>query len=237
MIIVYGVAPALSDSGHLLCETQESSDRRKNVNRSELIDEVAARLEVNRKHAEEAVEAVMDTIKKKVAGGERVAISGFGIFDSIQRKARTARNPLTGDTIKVKAKSVPKFKPGAEFRKFVENPRAAMKKASASAKKAPAKTAAAAKKTTTSARATASAAKSTAKQAPAKTAAAAKKTATTARSTAAAAKTTAKSAAKKAPAKKAPAKKAPAKKAPAKKAPAKKAPAKKAPAKKAPAKK
>ena len=136
------------------------------MNKSELIEEVQARLEVSRKEAADAVEAVVETIKAEVAKGEKVAISGFGIFEKIQRNARTARNPFDGSVVKVKAKAVPKFKPGADFRKFVENPRAALKKASASAKKtakqAPSKTAAAAKK------------------APARTTAAAKKASTTA---------------------------------------------------------
>ncbi len=185
------------------------------MNRSELIEAVADRLEVRRQEAADAVEAVIETIKAEVAKGEKVAISGFGIFEQFQRSARTMKSPFDGRTIKVKAKPVPKFKAGAEFKAFVENPRAALKKAQASAKKAqasakkaPAKTAAAAKKTTT-------AAKTAAKAAPAKTAAAAKKTTTAA-----------KTAAKKAPVKKAPAKKAPAKTA-AKKAPAKKTAAKK----------
>jgi len=184
------------------------------VNRSELIEAVADRLEVRRQEAADAVEAVIETIKAEVAKGEKVAISGFGIFEQFQRSARTMKSPFDGRTIKVKAKPVPKFKAGAEFKAFVENPRAALKKAQASAKKAqasakkaPAKTAAAAKKTTT-------AAKTAAKAAPAKTAAAAKKTTT-------AAKTAAKKAPAKAPAKKAPAKTA-AKKAPAKKTAAKK---------------
>jgi DNA-binding protein HU-beta len=190
------------------------SQPEENVNKSELIEEVANRLEANRKAAADAVEAVLETIKHEVAKGEKVSISGFGIFEKIQRNARTARNPFDGSTIKVKAKSVPKFKPGAEFRSFVENPRAALKKAQASAKKA--QTAAAAKKTTATAKKTATKAAAPAKKA---TATAAQKT------TAAAKKTT--TAAKKAPAKKAPAKKAPAKTTAAKKAPAKKAPAKK----------
>lgn len=162
------------------------------MNRSELVEAVAERLEVRRQEAADAVEAVIETIKAEVAKGEKVAISGFGIFEQFQRSARTMKSPFDGRTIKVKAKPVPKFKAGAEFKAFVENPRAALKKAQASAKKAQA----------------------SAKKAPAKTAAAAKKTTT-------AAKTAAKKAPAKAPAKKAPAKTA-AKKAPAKKTAAKK---------------
>ncbi len=215
----------------------------KNVNKNEFIGAVAERFDNDRKAAQQAVDAVLDTIKQEVAKGEKVALSGFGIFEKSLRNARTARNPQDGSLIKLKAKNVPKFRAGAEFKEFVENPRAALKKAREAAKKAPARTTAAAKKTTTAAKkTTATAAKTAAtasktaakktttaaKKAPAKTTTAAKKTTTAAKK--APAKTTA--AAKKAPAKTtAAAKKAPAKKAPAKTTAAKKAPAKKAPAK------
>jgi DNA-binding protein HU-beta len=181
------------------------------VNKNDLIGAVAERLETSRKAAEDAVEAVFDTIKEEVAKGERVAISGFGIFEQIQRKARQARIPSDGSIVDVKAKLVPKFKPGASFKDFVNNPVDALKKATDSAKSAPAKTTEAAKKTSAAAKKT--------------TTTAAKKTTTAAKSTATAAKKTTSTAAKKtSTAKKAPAKKAPAtKKAPAKKTAAKKA--------------
>ena len=118
------------------------------MNRAELIEEVAERLDKSRKEIADTVDEVVKTIKERVAEGEKVAISGFGIFEQIQRGARTMKSPQDGSTIKVKAKSVPKFKAGAEFRSFVENPRAALKKMKASAKKAPATATAAAKKTT-----------------------------------------------------------------------------------------
>ena len=197
------------------------------VNKNEFVDLVAERLETNRKAAAEAVEAVFDTVKSEVAKGERVAISGFGIFESIQRKARQARNPLDGSLVDVKAKLVPKFRPGTDFKSFVENPVDALKKAREGAKSAPAKTTEAAKKTTQAAKSTASAAKKTTTTAAKKASTAAKKSTSTAakKASTTAKKTTAKTTS--APAKKAPAKKAPAKTT-AKKAPAKKAPAKKA---------
>ncbi len=182
------------------------------MNKAELIDRVAERLELNRKQAQDAVEEVIGSIQQAVASGEKVAITGFGIFEKASRRARTGRNPSTGAIVKIKATHVPRFRAGAEFKSVVKTGRAAAAKKAAPVKKAVAKQAAAVKKA-------APAKKAPAKKAPAKKAPAKK------------------APAKKAPAKKAPAKKAPAKKAPAKKAPAKKAPAKKAPAKKAPAKK
>ena len=159
------------------------------MNKAELIDKVAERLEVSRKQAADAVDEVISSITEAVAQGERVAITGFGIFEKVERKARTGRNPMSGAIVKIKATNVPKFRPGAEFKLVVSSGRASAAKRVAAAKKA------------------ATGAKAPAKKAPAKKAPAKK---------APAKKTT--SAARKAPAKKAPAKKAPAKKAPAKKA-------------------
>ena len=83
------------------------------MNKAELIDKVAERLEVSRKQAAEAVDEVIASITDAVAQGERVAITGFGIFEKVERKARTGRNPLTGAIVKIKATNVPKFRPGA----------------------------------------------------------------------------------------------------------------------------
>ena len=187
------------------------------MNKSQLIDALAARYEGNRKQAQHALDSVLDTITREVAKGEKVAITGFGSFEKKIRDARWVRNPRTGERIKAKKTAVPKFTAGADLKNVVSG-----------AKKLPKLTlaagSAAAKKTTAAAK----------KAAPAKKSAPARKAAPAAKKAAPAKKTTA----KKAPAKKAPAKKAPAKKTTAaKKAPAKKTVAKKAPAKKAPAKK
>ena len=199
------------------------------MNKTQLIDALAARYEGNRKAAAHALDSVLDTITREVVKGEKVAITGFGSFEKRVREARWVRNPQTGDRVKAKKKSVPKFTAGADLKNVVSGakklPKLTVAKAAPAAKKAsaPAKKAAAAAKKATPAKTAAK--KAPAKKAPAKTTAK---------------KAPAKTAAKKAPAKKAPAKTTPAKttakKAPAKTA-AKKAPAKKAPAKKAPAKK
>jgi DNA-binding protein HU-beta len=152
------------------------------VNKAELIEALATRLG-DKKTASAALDAVLSEVQTAVAKGERVAITGFGVFEKRVRGPRTARNPRTGEAVKVKKTSVPTFRPGAGFKDVVASGR--VPKATAAKKGA--------------------AAKKTAKAAPAKaTKAATKATRATA---------TAKAAAKKAPAKKAPAKKAPAKKA------------------------
>ena len=153
------------------------------MNKAQLIDRLSAQLG-SKKAATDAVEAVIDTVTRAVASGERVAITGFGVFEKVARPARTGRNPRTGAAVKIKKTSVPKFKPGQSFKDVVSGAKK-LPKAAASAARSATGTAAPARKTAT---------KSTAKKTTAK-------------------KATAKKApAKKAPAKKATAKKAPARK-------------------------
>ena len=183
------------------------------MNKAELIDVVASRIDTSKKDASEAVQAVIDAITETVAKGQKVSISGFGVFERAERAARTYRAPATGEAIRKMATAVPRFRPGGDFKATVNS-----EKPAAAAKKAAAKATAPAKKAATAATSAATKA-----AAPAK--AAAKKAAPAKKAPAKAA----------APAAKAPAKKAPAKKAPAKAPAAKKAPAKKAPAPAAPA--
>ncbi|GGN76169.1 hypothetical protein GCM10011579_056920 [Streptomyces albiflavescens] len=210
------------------------------MNKAQLVEAIADKVG-GRQQAADAVDAVLDAIVRAVVGGDRVSVTGFGSFEKVDRPARYARNPQTGERVRVKKTSVPRFRAGQGFKDLVSGskklPRGgevAVKKApkgsltggaAATVKKAAAKKAAAKKVT---------AKKVTAKKVTAKktTAAAKKVTAkkTTAKKTTAAAK---KTAAKKTTAKKATAKKAPAKKATAKKAPAKKSTARKTTAKKA----
>ncbi|MEU4607904.1 HU family DNA-binding protein [Kribbella sp. NPDC023972] len=185
------------------------------MNKSQLVEALAVHFDGNRRQAQHALESVIDTVQRELTKkGGKVAITGFGAFEAIERGARIVRNPRTGETKRAKKTTVPKFRAGAELKAVVSGakklPKLVVPKPAASATKAaaPAKKAAPAK---------AAATKTAAKKAPAKTAA---KKAT-------AKKAPAKTVAKKAPAKKAPAK-AVAKKAPAKKAAAKKAPAKRA---------
>jgi len=67
---------------------------------------------VSKKHAEEVVDFVFDTIADTMKRGDEVSIAGFGTFVAKQRKARQARNPKTGATVNVPAMKVPKFKAG-----------------------------------------------------------------------------------------------------------------------------
>jgi DNA-binding protein HU-beta len=155
------------------------------VNKAQLIDRLSGSLG-GKKSATEAVDAVVDAITRSVAAGEKVAITGFGVFEKVARPARTGRNPRTGETVKIKKTTVPKFKPGQSFKDVVSGakklPKAAVGAAKSATGRAPAKTTA--KKTT--------AKKTTAKKAPAKKTAARKTTTKKAPARKTAAKKTAK---------------------------------------------
>jgi len=114
------------------------------VNKAELIDALAARLG-DKKAATQALDAVLAEVQNAVTKGDRVAITGFGVFEKRVRAARTARNPRTGEAVKVKKTSVPAFRAGASFRDMVASgkvPKAAAPAKKSVAKAAPAKAAA-----------------------------------------------------------------------------------------------
>ena len=225
------------------------------MNKADLVEVVAARIDTSKKDAAEAVQAVVDAITEAVARGQKVSISGFGVFEKAARPARTYRKPSTGEAISKVATAVPKFRPGGDFRALVagektlseavrfatdavdEAVRRVTGRKPAAAKPAAAKPAAA--KSAAAATADATPAKKApakktaaapAKKAPAKRAAA--KTTASAPAEASGAAAPAKRAVKKAPAKRSTAATAPAKKTTtrARKAPAKSAPASPEPA-------
>ncbi len=80
------------------------------MNKAQLIDAVAKQSGLSKKDAKGALEAIVAAIKKNVNKG--VTLVGFGSFKTVRRKARTGRNPRTGAKIKIKAKTVVKFRPG-----------------------------------------------------------------------------------------------------------------------------
>ena len=150
-------------------------------NKAEFVELIAQRLGSDKKSAAVALDAVLGTIYSEVAKGEKVTLTGFGIFEKRERAARMGRNPATGERVRVKKTAVPAFRAGTEFKAVVSG-------AKKLAKSAPAKRVA-----------SAAAAKSTAAKAPAKRAAA---------KATAAKRTTAKVTTAKAPARKSAAKKA-----------------------------
>ncbi|MBK6636921.1 MAG: HU family DNA-binding protein [Rhodocyclaceae bacterium] len=123
------------------------------MNKAELIEALAARTELTKAKAGEALDAVLDIVSTEIAKGQQVALIGFGTFKSALRAAREGRNPATGETLKIAAAKLPKFTAGATLKALVSGKKPAAKKAAAkpAAKKAAAKPAAkpAAKKPTT----------------------------------------------------------------------------------------
>jgi DNA-binding protein HU-beta len=171
------------------------------VNKAQLVEAIADKVG-GRQNAADAVDAVLDAIVRAVVAGDRVSVTGFGSFEKVDRPARYARNPQTGERVRVKKTSVPRFRAGQGFKDLVSGSKK-LPKGEVAVKKAP-------KGSLTGApMAKKAVAKKAAKKAAAK-----------------------KAVAKKAPAKKVTAKKTTAKKVTAKKTTAKKTTAKKAPAKK-----
>jgi DNA-binding protein HU-beta len=89
------------------------------MNKRELAAAVAAQTDLDAKTAAKVVDATIDVILATVAGGEDVAIAGFAKFSKVARPARTARNPATGETIQVAAKTVAKITPLKNFKDVV----------------------------------------------------------------------------------------------------------------------
>lgn len=86
------------------------------MNKSELIEKIAEATGLTKKDAEASVNAFIDTIQSSLKKNDKVAIAGFGTFDVSNRKARTGRNPQTGEEIKIAASKSPKFKAGKSFK-------------------------------------------------------------------------------------------------------------------------
>ena len=82
------------------------------MNKSELIDAIAASADISKAAAGRALDGAMEAIKKSLKKGDIVTLVGFGSFYTGKRAARTGRNPRTGENIKIKAAKVPKFRPG-----------------------------------------------------------------------------------------------------------------------------
>ena len=89
------------------------------MNKSELIDAIAAGADISKAAAGKALDAAVATITKAVAKGDQVTLVGFGSFKSSKRAARVGKNPKTGEAIKIPATTVPKFSAGASFKAAV----------------------------------------------------------------------------------------------------------------------
>jgi integration host factor subunit beta len=90
------------------------------MNKSDLIERIVEKTQQPRKRAEEVVNLIFDAMTAALAKDERIEIRGFGSFVSKHYRARTGRNPRTGETIPVPAKRLPFFKVGKELKERVD---------------------------------------------------------------------------------------------------------------------
>lgn len=88
-----------------------------NITKADFIAQVAAQADVDKTTAASVVKAFEETVLASVAKGDKVALTGFVSFEQVAKKATTARNPRTGEEVKVKAKKAPKVSVGATFKK------------------------------------------------------------------------------------------------------------------------
>src|ERR1700687_3763932 len=102
-----------------VCAGYERDLRGETMNKADLVDKIAGACEISKAQATTAIDTAVSSISGALKKGDRVALIGFGTFSISQRKARNGRNPQTGATIKIAARKVAKFSPGAELKKAV----------------------------------------------------------------------------------------------------------------------
>ena len=92
------------------------------MNKSELVSAIAQKADISRKDAEKAVNGFVDSITESLINGDKVQLIGFGTFEVKSRPERIARNPRTGEEIKIAASKAPAFKAGKALKDKVNTP-------------------------------------------------------------------------------------------------------------------
>lgn len=105
------------------------------MNKSELIDKIAAGAGLTKAQAEKAVNSFIAETTAALKAGDKITLVGFGTFSAVTRAARTGRNPQTGKSIKIAAKTNGKFTPGKSLKDLTAKPAKVASKAKAPAKK------------------------------------------------------------------------------------------------------
>ena len=90
------------------------------MNKAELVDAIVAESGAAKNTVAEVLKAFEDVVVRNVSMGEKIVLSGFLSFERVNRKARTARNPQTGEAIQVMASTAPKVSIGSTFKKAVK---------------------------------------------------------------------------------------------------------------------
>ena len=104
-----------------ILENHINLEKGDNVNKSELIDAVAASADLPKAAAGRAIDAMIDSVTDSLKREESVVLVGFGTFATKHRAARTGRNPQTGEPIQIKAARVPSFKAGKALKDSVNS--------------------------------------------------------------------------------------------------------------------
>ena len=86
------------------------------MNKAQLIEKLAEKTGLTKVQSEEFLDATIHIIQKSVAKGDEVKLVGFGCFSKQTRKSRKGRNPKTGEAVHIPGSSVPRFKPGKDFK-------------------------------------------------------------------------------------------------------------------------
>lgn len=89
------------------------------MNRTELIEKIAEKTSLSKKDVDVTVKAFVETITEALIAGDKIPLVGFGTFETVNKPARTGRNPITGETVDIAAKTTPKFKPGKTLKDAV----------------------------------------------------------------------------------------------------------------------
>jgi DNA-binding protein HU-beta len=89
------------------------------MNKKELVEFIADKVELSKADAERALEAFMEAVTTTLKKKDSVVLTGFGTFSTSERAAREARNPRTGEMVKVAARTAPKFKAGKKLKDAV----------------------------------------------------------------------------------------------------------------------
>ncbi len=87
------------------------------MNRTDLVNEIAAKANLNKVSAKAALDACLESIAQALANEDKVALLGFGTFSVVNKEARTGINPRTKEKIEIPARKVVKFKPGSDLGK------------------------------------------------------------------------------------------------------------------------
>ena len=93
------------------------------MNKQQLIDSVSTQLGQSKRDVSNVIEASLDELKRAVSRGEKVALSGFGVFHRQERAARNGRNPQTGEAVKIKATKLPSSALARSSRRLYPVPR------------------------------------------------------------------------------------------------------------------